>query len=859
MSMISTGTNNHSRMETWNRLYDDSDDDITPEPDHQEEVLGDTLEEPKADGITRIYFQNLNGIKWDKEGGTWPMICEAMSGIQVDIMGFAEVNQDTSKYEINHKMARIAKRHFDHTKIITSTSSSQVRRTYKPGGTMMMTVQDTVSLAQATTRDRMGRWVSTRYKGQSQQRVTMITAYQVSQDTRTGKSTAVNQQINMILEESVARGIHTRTKPRDAFIQDLSAFIQQRQSEGDQIILVGDFNETVAEPNSGIARLMGECNLADACAWRIRSSQQPSTYKRGRRRLDFALMSPTLLQHVKRLGYDPFDYRGIHSDHRGMYIDLDTQHVFGNHPTVLAPIPFRDFTADRPDKVTLYINKKLEELNKHNIIQRLEQLENMQTPDHEFAEKIDKDMIRAATIAAKHIKAHHKYPWSPELAKAWATIHLWKTVRSQLRNPHLNIWDTIKHWQTRYDDLPQTIPATLREVNQLLREAQTKLKEIRNLADEKRQAHLDQRANLYAMLEEAGKETIIRRIRRAEDLARCYQKLKYIRQVDAPRGVTELKVPLDPNMDPKTCPKEEEYWRTTQVPEEITQLLITRNRHHFGQAQGTPPTQPQIMAEVKYDGTGETADIILNGHYNTENLDEASRLFIKHMSRQTMTELSSELTAVEFIGKLKNWPEQTSTSPSGIHLGHYHALWKPHDIDPRVDPEKSNKFEERRAMLIRLHLALINYSVRFGYSYRRWQKVVNIMLRKDTHHAYIHRLRVIHLYEADYNLLLAVKWRHAMRHSEEQNLLNEGIYGSRAGRSAHDPIFVEIMQNEIYRASMKTGIHKDLDATSCYDRIPAWVANVCSRRMGIHRMVAAVNCKTLEKARFHLKNHNGCK
>ena len=57
------------------------------------------------------------------------------------------------------------------------------------------------------------------------------------------------------------------------------------------------------------------------------------------------------------------------------------------------------------------------------------------------------------------------------------------------------------------------------------------------------------------------------------------------------------------------------------------------------------------------------------------------------------------------------------------------------------------------------------------------------MLQKDHNNPRIHRLRIIHIYEADYNLLLAVKWRQALHHAEDQMLLNDGLYGSRPGRS----------------------------------------------------------------------------
>lgn len=131
------------------------------------------------------------------------------------------------------------------------------------------------------------------------------------------------------------------------------------------------------------------------------------------------------------------------------------------------------------------------------------------------------------------------------------------------------------------------------------------------------------------------------------------------------------------------------------------------------------------------------------------------------------------------------------------------------------------------------------------------------MLQKDVGNPRIHRLRVIHIYEADYNLLLAVKWRQALHHAEDNRLLNDGLYGSRPGRTAHDPVLLEVLQNEIYRMTMKSGINFDLDATSCYDRILVNVAALCSRRVGMPKSVVLMNSTTLEQAKYHLKTNLG--
>jgi hypothetical protein len=146
------------------------------------------------------------------------------------------------------------------------------------------------------------------------------------------------------------------------------------------------------------------------------------------------------------------------------------------------------------------------------------------------------------------------------------------------------------------------------------------------------------------------------------------------------------------------------------------------------------------LAEVKFDGTGTTSDMILNGTYNTDHLDTASTLFIKHMTRQSVEDLTSSITEEEFLGKLRSWPEAMSTSPSGIHLGHYHALWKTLKYTPHTNPTETKLLEQSRALRIRAHLALLNYAVKFGYSYDRWHKIINVMLKKDPLSSHIHKL-----------------------------------------------------------------------------------------------------------------------
>ena len=168
----------------------------------EQAFVGDILTEQKPQTTTRCYFQNLNGIGWNSEGGEWPAICQAMAAIHVDIFCCAEINRDVKQPKVSEKISSINKRHFQHHRYVASTSTWKPKSTYKPGGTAIMVVQATTTLVQSTTRDRMGRWAATTLSGINNTGVTIISAYQVCQTKITGKNTAANQQISQLIEEA---------------------------------------------------------------------------------------------------------------------------------------------------------------------------------------------------------------------------------------------------------------------------------------------------------------------------------------------------------------------------------------------------------------------------------------------------------------------------------------------------------------------------------------------------------------------------------------------------------------------------------------------------------------------------------
>lgn len=227
--------------------------------------------------------------------------------------------------------------------------------------------------------------------------------------------------------------------------------------------------------------------------------------------------------------------------------------------------------------------------------------------------------------------------------------------------------------------------------------------------------------------------------------------------------MSRIEIPLHPEQDPKTCTK----WQQDNVPTEVIKYLRRRNQKLFGQAAGTPLTVPPLSQELGCSGDGEYAEQILTGNYQfPAGYDKNIKTLIKHLrisDELKQLRVFPTLNERDYIGKLKDWRESTVTSPSRMHLGHHNAMIAKHSYShiPEDEHEEHKTLREemdyKQSEILRVHLTLMNYALERGYSYRRWQTVANSVLFKEPGNIRIHRTRTIHIYEADYNLMLCLK------------------------------------------------------------------------------------------------------
>jgi hypothetical protein len=100
-----------------------------------------------------------------------------------------------------------------------------------------------------------------------------------------------------------------------------------------------DANEAMGKDKNGFSTVASDCDLIDVHTSRHNEAATTATYARGTKKIDYILITPELLPLVTRSGMLPF-YTGKHTDHRGLFIDINSKALFHrkiadlyNHPT----------------------------------------------------------------------------------------------------------------------------------------------------------------------------------------------------------------------------------------------------------------------------------------------------------------------------------------------------------------------------------------------------------------------------------------------------------------------------------------------------------------------------------------------
>jgi hypothetical protein len=163
-----------------------------------------------------------------------------------------------------------------------------------------------------------------------------------------------------------------------------------------------------------------------------------------------------------------------------------------------------------------------------------------------------------------------------------------------------------------------------------------------------------------------------------------------------------------------------------------------RNINHFGQAHGSPFTKPPLSA-ISWTADDSIAKALLLGQIPEEikSNDIYVQDVLEEITASThLPEIDTYILTEDVARGFKSWKEYTSTSPSGCHLGLRRLM---------AFPLQDKELDKKRMAILGVQTDIINIPLHMGFSPKRWQTVVNAMLKKTPGTPHLHKLRVIHL------------------------------------------------------------------------------------------------------------------
>jgi hypothetical protein len=245
-----------------------------------------------------------------------------------------------------------------------------------------------------------------------------------------------------------------------------------------------------------------------------------------------------------------------------------------------------------------------------------------------------------------------------------------------------------------------------------------------------------------------------------------------------------------------------------------------------------------LLSDFGRVGIGEATEEVLTGVYTVPpSCPQGARLFLEHMSRPAgIVNIPSRIPTSIYKSAFKAMKESTSSSFSGIHYGHYKALFQHQGLDE-------------------VEAAWMNAPFNLGFSSLRSQRGVDIMLEKKPGVRQAEKLRAILLFEADYNTHAKVLSRQVMSASERW--LAPEQFGSRNKHSA----IAQALNKRILFDCIRVHHHPTCwvftDAKSCYDRIVHTPASLALQRLGVGKAVVKSLFNTIANMKHYIRTGLG--
>ena len=145
-----------------------------------------------------------------------------------------------------------------------------------------------------------------------------------------------------------------------------------------------------------------------------------------------------------------------------------------------------------------------------------------------------------------------------------------------------------------------------------------------------------------------------------------------------------------------------------------------------------------------------------------------------------------------------------------------------------------------------------------GVMLNRYKKTITTLICKGKGRPRIHRLRPIHIIEAELQAIAKSQWdQRLIKKAETDNEITDAQYGGRSNRQAQSAILNKVLIFDLARHLAKPTISVDEDLKANYDRELAPLGALEDRYFGLTHQHGHYLIQPTQQQEFHVKTSFG--
>jgi hypothetical protein len=275
----------------------------------------------KLPSIFRIFLQNVNGIYKSNSWEEWKSFSALATELHLDAVCMTEPNLNWNT-KLEQSAQSLSQRFTKNCRLSTSSNTTAGFGYYQPGGTTITILAKATGCITAKISDSssMGRWSGFKLHTNGSRHINIITVYQATKSD--GIHTNYMHQISTLKQQG-----QSNPDPRKQLFTDLQLVIQAYNKINDLTIILIDANDSLYNRQFLLPTFMYNTKLVPLI---FNPEMYPPTHNRGSHCIDFILGFPQLVHYIEESGMTRyFEQPWPNTDHRGLFIDINTIRLFG--------------------------------------------------------------------------------------------------------------------------------------------------------------------------------------------------------------------------------------------------------------------------------------------------------------------------------------------------------------------------------------------------------------------------------------------------------------------------------------------------------------------------------------------------